>query len=69
VIRLPDIATEEEWTTSLLERAQVSVHPGHFYDFEPGAPHLVVSLLAPEAAVERGAEAIRREVLARSDAG
>ncbi len=68
VIRLPDVAPEEEWVTSLLERRNVSVHPGHFYDFEPGAPHLVVSLLAPEATLARGAEAIRQEVSARSAA-
>lgn len=66
VIRLPDVAPEEEWVSSLLERSNVSVHPGHFYDFEPDAPHLVVSLLAPEAAVARGAEAIRREVSSRT---
>ena len=45
---MPQIHSEEEWTLKLLERADVLVQPGFFYDFETEA-YLVVSLLtAPE---------------------
>jgi alanine-synthesizing transaminase len=47
-LQVPRIRTEEEWTLALLERADVLVQPGFFYDFESEA-YLVVSLLtAPE---------------------
>lgn len=66
VIRLPDVASEEDWILGLLDRESVLVHPGHFYDFEASPPHLVVSLLTREADLRRGAEAILREVTART---
>ena len=47
-LQVPRIHSEEEWTLGLLERADVLVQPGFFYDFEMEA-FLVVSLLtAPE---------------------
>jgi len=47
-LQVPQIYSEEEWTLTLLERADVLVQPGFFYDFETEA-YLVVSLLtAPE---------------------
>ena len=47
-LQVPRIHSEEEWTLQLLERADVLVQPGFFYDFESEA-YLVVSLLtAPE---------------------
>lgn len=47
-LQVPRIHSEEEWTLALLERADVLVQPGFFYDFETEA-YLVVSLLtAPE---------------------
>ena len=47
-LQVPQIHSEEEWTLKLLERADVLVQPGFFYDFETEA-YLVVSLLtAPE---------------------
>ena len=69
IVRLPDVASEEEWVVGLLERRGVLVHPGYFYDFSEHAPHLVVSLLTPEAAFQRGAAAIRHEVDRRAAAG
>jgi aspartate/methionine/tyrosine aminotransferase len=44
-LQVPRIHSEEEWTLQLLERADVLVQPGFFYDFESEA-YLVVSLLA-----------------------
>ncbi len=67
IVRLPDLASEEEWAVGLLERSGVLTHPGYFYDFSERAPHLVVSLLTPVAAFERGAAAIRHEVDRRVD--
>jgi hypothetical protein len=47
-LQVPRIHSEEEWTLQLLERVDVLVQPGFFYDFESEA-YLVVSLLtAPE---------------------
>jgi len=47
-LRVPRIRTEEEWCLELLERDNVLVQPGYFYDFESEA-FLVASLLtAPE---------------------
>jgi aspartate/methionine/tyrosine aminotransferase len=45
VVALPPLRSDEEWALALLEH-DVVVHPGHFYEFEEGAPHIVVSLLA-----------------------
>lgn len=45
VLRLPAVASEEQWVLSLLERG-VLVQPGWFYDF-PDEPFIVVSLLTP----------------------
>jgi alanine-synthesizing transaminase len=44
VLQVPRIRTEEEWTLELLDRENVLVQPGFFYDFESEA-FLVVSLL------------------------
>jgi len=47
-VRVPRVRTEEEWCLELLERDNVLVQPGYFYDFENEA-FLVASLLtAPE---------------------
>ncbi|HEX6278111.1 MAG TPA: pyridoxal phosphate-dependent aminotransferase [Polyangiaceae bacterium] len=54
VLRLPNVATDEEWALALLE-AGVSVHPGYFFDFV-GPPHVVVSLLTPEPDFATGVE-------------
>jgi len=68
VVRLPDVADEEEWVVALA-RAGVMTHPGHFYDFHDPAPYLVLSLLPPPEVFASGMLAIRREVDARSGAG
>lgn len=54
-LRLPSVRTEEQWTVGLLEEHDVLVQPGYFYDFET-EPHVVLSLLTPEAVFREGAE-------------
>lgn len=66
VVRLPDIASEEDWVLGLLSQAGVLVHPGHFYDFSEPPPYLVLSLLPEPERFERGARAIRAEVERRA---
>ena len=44
VLRVPVIEIDEDLAIRLLREANVSVHPGHFYDF-PGDGHLVLSLI------------------------
>lgn len=66
VVRLPDVASEEDWVLGLASHAGVMAHPGHFYDFHDAAPYLVLSLLPEPEHFARGASAIRREVDARA---
>ena len=54
VLRMPATLTDEEWTLRALERG-VAVQPGYFFDFDR-EPHLIVSLLTPEATLSEGAE-------------
>ena len=60
VLRLPNVATDEEWALALLE-AGVSVHPGYFYDFD-GPPHVVVSLITPESVFLTGVDRLVERV-------
>jgi aspartate/methionine/tyrosine aminotransferase len=53
VLRVPTLMSEEELVLALLERDHVLAHPGYFFDF-PRESFLIVSLLAPEAAFDRG---------------
>jgi len=54
VVRMPATLTDEEWTLRALD-AGVVVQPGYFFDFDR-EPHLVASLLTPEATFAEGAE-------------
>jgi hypothetical protein len=56
VIRVPSTQSEEDFVVDLIERDDVIVHPGFFFDF-PHEAFVVVSLLAEPAMF---AEAIRR---------
>ena len=47
ILRVPATRSDEELAVELLEKHDVYVHPGHFYDF-PGDGYLVVSLITPE---------------------
>ena len=56
VLRVPATRPDEELAIELLEKHDVYVHPGHFYDF-PADGYLVVSLITPE---QEFAEGVRR---------
>jgi len=56
VLRVPATRPDEDLAIDLLEKHDVYVHPGHFYDF-PGDGYLVVSLITPE---QDFAEGLRR---------
>lgn len=44
LLRVPAIESDEDLAIRLLRKANVSVHPGHFYDFQSEG-HLVLSLI------------------------
>lgn len=52
-LRIPRTRTEEEWTLLLLDRDNVLVQPGFFYDF-PSEAYLVLSLLTPPETFREG---------------
>jgi aspartate/methionine/tyrosine aminotransferase len=52
-IRVPRVRTEEEWCLELLERDNVLVQPGYFYDFENEA-FLIASLLTEPTEFQAG---------------
>lgn len=47
VLRIPATRPDEDLAIDLLEKYDVYVHPGHFYDV-PGDGYVVVSLITPE---------------------
>ena len=53
VLRIPAMRPDEEFAIDLLEKHDVYLHPGHFYDF-PGDGYLVISLITPEEAFSEG---------------
>jgi alanine-synthesizing transaminase len=53
VLRIPARRMDEELAIELLEKHDVYLHPGHFYDF-PGNGYLVVSLITPEQDFSEG---------------
>lgn len=57
VLRVPATRPDEELAIELLEKHDVYVHPGHFYDF-PGDGYLVVSLITPEQEFHEGVRRI-----------
>ena len=57
VIQVPAIRSEEALALTLLERAQVRVHPGFFFDF-PREAFLIVSLLPEPRAFAAGVQAV-----------
>lgn len=56
VLRMPATRSDEELSIDLLEKHNVYVHPGHFYEF-PGEGYLVVSLITRE---QEFVEGVRR---------
>jgi aspartate/methionine/tyrosine aminotransferase len=65
VLRVPATRPDEELAIDLLEKHDVYVHPGHFYDF-PGDGYLVISLITPQQELSEG---VRRILLAQSVSG
>ncbi len=57
-LRMPRVRSEEEYALELLERCDVLLQPGYFYDFENEA-FLVVSLLTEERVFREGMERIK----------
>jgi alanine-synthesizing transaminase len=53
VIRMPRTMTDEEFALDALERHDVVVHPGYFFDFDRDG-YFVVSLLTPREVFEEG---------------
>ncbi len=53
VLHVPATRSDEDLAIELLEKHDVQVHPGHFYDF-PDDGHLVVSLITPEQEFTEG---------------
>src|SRR5262249_9774837 len=59
VLRIPRHPGELETALAALEAGAV-VHPGHFFDFPPGADFLVLSLLREEARFSEGVARLAR---------
>ena len=57
VLRVPATRSDEDLAIDLLEKHDVYVHPGHFFDF-PGDGYLVLSLITPEPDFREGVERI-----------
>jgi alanine-synthesizing transaminase len=53
VLRVPATRSDEDLAIELLEKKNVYVHPGHFYDF-PSDGYLIVSLIAQEQEFTEG---------------
>jgi alanine-synthesizing transaminase len=64
IVQVPRTQTEEQWCLELLEKDDVLVQPGFFYDFESEA-YLVLSLLTSLADFREGL----RRLLARAGSG
>jgi alanine-synthesizing transaminase len=60
VLRVPATRTDEDLAITLVERCNVYVHPGHFFNF-PGDGYLVLSLIAPHDEFQEG---VRRLLMA-----
>lgn len=61
IVRLPALATDEQWAARFLKHSNVLLHPGYYYDLE-GPPHCVLSLLVPQDEFRQGATALRLEI-------
>jgi alanine-synthesizing transaminase len=53
VLRIPVTRSDEEFAIDLLEKHDVYLHPGHFYDFSSDG-YLVISLITPEQDFSEG---------------
>jgi len=53
VLRIPAVCSDEQFVLALLRKANVLVHPGHFFNFSGGC-FLVLSLITPETVFGEG---------------
>jgi len=61
ILKMPRTVSEEDRVLGLLERHDVLVHPGFFFDF-PSEAYLVLSLLPPEEVFSRGISLLIKNV-------
>jgi aspartate/methionine/tyrosine aminotransferase len=59
VLRVPVTGSDEDLAVTLLEKCDVYVHPGHFFNF-PKDGYLVLSLITPPAMFEKGVNRLLR---------
>ncbi len=60
-LRVPATRSDEDLAIELLEKQDVYVHPGHFFEF-PGDGYLVLSLIAPEQEFSEGVRRVLASV-------
>ena len=65
VLQVPSVHTEESLVLSLVEKDEVLVHPGYFFDF-PREAYLVVSLLVEPATFGRGVQRVLSRAAGRA---
>ena len=58
VLRVPATASDEDLAIALVEKCDVLVHPGHFFDFARDG-YLIVSLIVPEDEFQKGVRALQ----------
>jgi aspartate/methionine/tyrosine aminotransferase len=58
ILRIPAVVTDDEFSIQLLERENVLVHPGHFYNFTKEG-YVVVSLLPRLTVFAEGVKRLR----------
>jgi alanine-synthesizing transaminase len=61
ILQVPRTRSEEDWSVALLERRDVLVQPGFYFDFESEA-FLVVSLLTPPDVFAEGLQRLIEEI-------
>lgn len=61
VLRIPQLANDEEFVMALLREEAVLVHPGYFFDFKHDG-YVVLSLLTNESEFADGVAALTRQV-------
>ena len=61
ILQVPRTRTEEDWALSLLDRRDVLVQPGFYFDFESEA-FLVLSLLTPPEIFAEGLRRLTEEI-------
>lgn len=61
ILQLPAVQTDEQWAQYLLDKSEILVHPGYYYDLD-GPPHAVVSLLGPQQQFANAIASLRSTV-------